>query len=100
MLTYASTLGKVDMLKGFKENVIMWHLIPAGTGLPAYRNLRIDTLGAEMEQLSHEEAAELIEGVALHTPEFNAEETEGAVPEADAVESETETTDSPDEQVN
>ena len=100
VLTDASTLGKVDMLKGFKENVIMGHLIPAGTGLPAYRNLRIDTLGAEMEQLSPEEAAELIEGVALPTPEFNAEETEGAVPEADAVESETETTDSPDEQVN
>jgi len=35
VLTDASTLGKVDMLKGFKENVIMGHLIPAGTGLPA-----------------------------------------------------------------
>ena len=34
-------------LKGFKENVIMGHLIPAGTGLPKYRNLRIDTLGTE-----------------------------------------------------
>ncbi|HSH95179.1 MAG TPA: DNA-directed RNA polymerase subunit beta', partial [Roseimicrobium sp.] len=41
VLTDASTLGKVDLLKGFKENVIMGHLIPAGTGLPAYKNLRI-----------------------------------------------------------
>lgn len=82
----------------------MGHLIPAGTGLPAYRNLRIDTLGAEMEQLSPEEAAERIEGVALPTPEFNAEggaeATEGAVPEADGVEAETETTESPDENVS
>ena len=53
-----------------------------------------------MEQLSPEGAAELIEGVALLTPEFNADETEGAGPEADAVESETATTDSPDAQVN
>ena len=41
VLTDASTLGKIDLLKGFKENVIMGHLIPAGTGLPAYKNLRI-----------------------------------------------------------
>jgi DNA-directed RNA polymerase subunit beta' len=41
VLTDASTLGKVDMLKGFKENVIMGHLIPAGTGLPKYKKLKI-----------------------------------------------------------
>jgi DNA-directed RNA polymerase subunit beta' len=41
VLTDAATLGKVDMLKGFKENVIMGHLIPAGTGLPSHRRLRI-----------------------------------------------------------
>ena len=45
VLTEASTLGKSDDLKGFKENVIMGNLIPAGTGLPSYRHLRIDTLG-------------------------------------------------------
>ena len=75
----------------------MGHLIPAGTGLPAYRNLRIDTLGAEMEQLSPEEAAERIEGVALPTPEFTGEPSEAAVPEADGVEADTETTETPDE---
>ena len=31
----------MDLLKGFKENVIMGHLIPAGTGLPQYRHLKI-----------------------------------------------------------
>ena len=69
VLTDASTLGKVDTLQGFKENVIMGHLIPAGTGLPIYRNLRIDTLGAEMEKISPEEAAKLVEGVAIPTPD-------------------------------
>ncbi len=49
VLTDAATLGKVDMLKGFKENVIMGHLIPAGTGLPKYKNLRITLpFGAEL----------------------------------------------------
>ena len=47
VLTDASTLGKIDNLNGFKENVIMGHLIPAGTGLPLYRNLRVDTFGSE-----------------------------------------------------
>jgi DNA-directed RNA polymerase subunit beta' len=49
VLTDASTLGKVDMLKGFKENVIMGHLIPAGTGLPKYKQLKISLpFGAEV----------------------------------------------------
>jgi DNA-directed RNA polymerase subunit beta' len=48
VLTDAATLGKIDRLKGFKENVIMGNLIPAGTGLPQYRHLRIDTLGADL----------------------------------------------------
>ncbi len=86
VLTDASTLGKVDMLKGFKENVIMGHLIPAGTGLPVYRNLRIDTLGAEMEKLSPEEAAERIEGVALPTPEISNEASTEPAPEEAATE--------------
>ncbi len=49
VLTDASTLGKVDRLTGFKENVIMGHLIPAGTGLPTYRRLKINTLGVPVE---------------------------------------------------
>src|SRR3954467_6561033 len=49
VLTDASTLGKVDYLKGFKENVIMGHLIPAGTGLPKYKQLKISLpFGADL----------------------------------------------------
>jgi DNA-directed RNA polymerase subunit beta' len=55
VLTDASTLGKVDLLKGFKENVIMGHLIPAGTGLPKYKNLRITLpFGAEMPAIEEQ----------------------------------------------
>ena len=39
VLTEASISGKVDSLRGLKENVIMGRLIPAGTGLPHYRGL-------------------------------------------------------------
>ncbi len=38
VLTDAATLGKVDVLQGFKENVIMGHLIPGGTGYPLVRD--------------------------------------------------------------
>ena len=75
VLTDASTLGKVDELDGFKENVIMGHLIPAGSGLPMYRNLRIDTLGADHEKLTPEEAAKRVEGVAIPTAETPSVET-------------------------
>ena len=39
VLTEAAISGKVDDLRGLKENVIIGRLIPAGTGLPAYRTL-------------------------------------------------------------
>jgi DNA-directed RNA polymerase subunit beta' len=40
VLTDAATAGKVDNLLGLKENVIMGRLIPAGTGVRTYRELR------------------------------------------------------------
>ncbi|HQK76874.1 MAG TPA: DNA-directed RNA polymerase subunit beta', partial [Candidatus Hydrogenedentes bacterium] len=41
VLTDAATLARVDNLHGFKENVIMGHVIPAGTGFSMYRNIRL-----------------------------------------------------------
>jgi DNA-directed RNA polymerase subunit beta' len=41
VLSDASVAGKIDKLKGLKENVIMGRLIPAGTGLKAYRNIEM-----------------------------------------------------------
>jgi DNA-directed RNA polymerase subunit beta' len=42
VLTEAAISGKVDYLRGLKENVIMGRLIPAGTGLPHYKHLDIE----------------------------------------------------------
>jgi hypothetical protein len=42
VLTEAAMSGKVDYLRGLKENVIMGRLIPAGTGLMGYRNLSME----------------------------------------------------------
>jgi DNA-directed RNA polymerase subunit beta' len=49
VLTEAAVQGKVDYLRGLKENVIMGRLIPAGTGLGAYKRLSIhvEDTGAE-----------------------------------------------------
>ncbi|MCJ7775070.1 MAG: DNA-directed RNA polymerase subunit beta' [Desulfobulbaceae bacterium] len=41
VLSDASVAGKIDTLKGLKENVIMGRLIPAGTGLKTYRNVEM-----------------------------------------------------------
>ena len=41
VLTEASISGKVDFLRGLKENVTMGRLIPAGTGFEFYRHVRI-----------------------------------------------------------
>jgi DNA-directed RNA polymerase subunit beta' len=49
VLTQAAIEGKIDYLRGLKENVIMGRLIPAGTGLARYRNLRIQSGGGEQE---------------------------------------------------
>src|ERR1700726_3709631 len=43
LLTEAAVAGKVDYLRGLKENVIMGRLIPAGTGLERYRNIQLLT---------------------------------------------------------
>src|SRR6202158_5012690 len=68
VLTEAAVAGKVDYLRGLKENVIMGRLIPAGTGLERYRNIELLTEVPPMPpqeemlppaELSPEEAAAL-----------------------------------------
>jgi DNA-directed RNA polymerase subunit beta' len=51
VLTEAATLGKVDYLSGFKENVIMGHLIPAGTGFPNHRDSEFEFTVEEPEPI-------------------------------------------------
>jgi DNA-directed RNA polymerase subunit beta' len=56
VLTQAAVAGKVDNLKGLKENVIMGRLIPAGTGLPKYKNLDLWVEGFTGEEVVSQEA--------------------------------------------
>ena len=51
VLTEAATLGKVDYLTGFKENVIMGHLIPAGTGFHCHRDSEFEFTVEEPEPI-------------------------------------------------
>ena len=60
VLTEAATMGRVDELRGFKENVILGHLIPGGTGFPMHRYLKLvpmcETISdEEMEKLREEQ---------------------------------------------
>lgn len=50
VLTDAAIKGKVDQLLGLKENVIIGKLIPAGTGMPRYRNIRVVSPHDEMQE--------------------------------------------------
>jgi DNA-directed RNA polymerase subunit beta' len=61
VLTDAATLGKVDCLNGFKENVIMGHIIPAGTGFPMHRKAQLRPL---VEVVAEPEPAPQAEPVA------------------------------------
>ncbi len=47
VLTEAAISGRVDYLRGLKENVIMGRLIPAGTGMDYYRSIRIESDATE-----------------------------------------------------
>ncbi len=68
ILTEASISGKIDYLRGLKENVVMGRLIPAGTGLPAYKGLGVQILeempeGEEIQVMDDEdiETANILE---------------------------------------
>ena len=57
VLTEAAIQGKVDLLRGLKENVIMGRLIPAGTGLARYSKVELEMDEPELEEVEISEAA-------------------------------------------
>jgi DNA-directed RNA polymerase subunit beta' len=74
VLTNASIKGKVDQLRGLKENVIIGHLIPAGTGIKKYKSVELyKEEPGDMELPG--EIKEKVEGVSVIT----REEVGGAV---------------------
>ena len=100
ILTDAATLGKVDFLRGFKENVITGHLIPAGTGSEKFQRLmpeklaeplppEIDVLEADEDDGYENEEDQLQEEYIYDSEEAgNDLEEETAVPEDGADEEE------------
>jgi DNA-directed RNA polymerase subunit beta' len=60
VLTEAATRARVDYLRGFKENVIMGHIIPAGTGFDHHRKVRLKAL-VEITEPEPEEAPAMAE---------------------------------------
>ncbi len=54
VLTEAAIKGKTDPLLGLKENVIIGKLIPAGTGMSRYRNIKVETKDEEQPAIDVE----------------------------------------------
>jgi DNA-directed RNA polymerase subunit beta' len=55
VLANAATEAKVDHLLGLKENVVMGHLVPAGTGLKKYKNIILKSEEKPVETAPEEE---------------------------------------------
>ena len=65
VLTEAAIKGKVDPLIGLKENVLIGKLIPAGTGMKRYQNVKLDTDMDEEAELDLDEDIDLDENLDL-----------------------------------
>ena len=72
VLTEAALKGAVDELRGLKENVLLGHLIPAGTGFGRYSTLTVDKLVDEPKFEEEADAAMLAEAVE-HAEAMGAE---------------------------
>ena len=98
VLTEAAIKGKVDPLIGLKENVIIGKLIPAGTGMKRYRNVKLDTgeeeeFDLEEESISIEEdmdaaIGETAEAVEMEDGDVAEMENAEEIPEEEASETE------------
>jgi len=84
VLTNAAIAGKTDYLRGLKENIIIGHPIPAGTGMKRYRNIKLyDEEGQNLDEFMQEilerrkQEAEAIAEAANAVPdEYPVEDTE------------------------
>jgi len=69
VLTEAAINGKVDYLRGLKENVIMGRLIPAGTGMEFYRRVKIAGEDVVEEEAVPEQEVSFAEGLSDYSDE-------------------------------
>ena len=71
VLTQAAIEGKVDFLRGLKENVIMGRLIPAGTGISKYRSAKLNI--EEPEEVPEVYEEDLDEDIAEESEDISVE---------------------------
>ncbi len=77
VLTNASIKGKIDYLVGLKENVIIGNMIPAGTGLPKYREAQITSDYEEsLEKEEQEEAIQNQDEILMEMQQNNNKKNE------------------------
>lgn len=88
VLTEAAIKGKIDPLIGMKENVIIGKLIPAGTGMKRYRNIKLDSDINEDDELTFDDMDDLDFETEENAEAVNTDEAEVMTDIAD----ETETT--------
>ena len=69
VLTEAAINGKVDYLRGLKENVIMGRLIPAGTGMEFYRKVKIAGEDVVEEEPAPEQEVSFADGLGDYSDE-------------------------------
>ena len=85
ILADAATLGRVDELRGFKENVILGHLIPGGTGFPMHRHIKLVPLAEPIaEELLHPQQEEEPQHFEGEEDDDDDEDFPGEVYEQDA----------------
>ena len=88
VLTEAAIKGKVDHLIGLKENVLIGKLIPAGTGMKKYRDVRLNTELAMEDEIVLDDFDDAEEGEMVEAPELNAENDAANVEETADTETE------------
>jgi DNA-directed RNA polymerase subunit beta' len=72
VLTEASIASRTDLLRGLKENVIMGRLIPAGTGMPAYKQVEMFVEGQSLDAEAIIEAStpQMVARLSAHSNSF------------------------------
>jgi len=84
VLTDAAIKSSTDELRGLKENIIIGHPIPAGTGIKRYRNIKLfDEESQDLDEYMHEildkrrqEAEAQAEAAVAQPEEFPVEDNE------------------------
>jgi DNA-directed RNA polymerase subunit beta' len=79
VLTNAAIAGSTDYLRGLKENIIIGHPIPAGTGMKRYRDVKLfDEDQQDMDEYLNEilERRKLEKAAELTNDDFSVEDTD------------------------